>query len=284
MENKKFMKKLKKDYDYTSSLYSENQIVGIFLQGNQNYGVSSYSPYICSLCILAPSFEDLCFNKEAASNTSYYVDCITKKLNHRIVFKDIRQVFLHFKRKNFNLAKILFTEYKIINPLYEEIWNRLIQDIEMVAQYNSYRVISDAACIASEKYYTLENKHFSKVEVTNKFGGYNPEQLCDLIKMHDFIYKYSHGSSYSESLKLEPEKIDYLRSIKKHGVEGGLEEARKLAKKYFDEIREISDEFQKNCENKENHEAVNKLLDNIQRETIKKHLKLELENDFISIL
>lgn len=267
MENKEIMEKLRKDYEYASSLYSENQIVGVFLQGNQNYGVSPDSSNIYSVCILAPSLEDLYFDRTAIYDTCHYAGCIS--------YKDIRPLFRNFKRKNFNLAEILFTEYKIINPLYEEIWNRLIQDIEMAARYDPHRVILDAEYIASWKYNILENRHHGKAGLIDKFGGYNPEQLCDLIKIHNFVYKYSHGNSYSESLKLEPEKADYLKNIKEHGVEGGLEEARKLAEKYYKEIKGI---LRTICTNKKYAKKLElyELLDSVQMQIVKKYIELEL--------
>lgn len=271
------MKRLKEHYDEALSLVPESQIVGVFLRGSQNYGLDVDSSDVDSMCIVIPSYEHICFATKPVSTTHI------RKNNEHIDLKDIRLISQTFRKQNINFIEILFTEYKFINPMYEDEWNQLIKQNELIANYNPHKAVSTMKGIASEKYHALEHRYPSREEVINKFGGYDPKQLHHLIRVHDFLSRYIQGIPYSKCLKPEPEKAEYLKKIKENGVEGGLEEARRLAEKYFDEIREISDEFRKNCENKGNHE-VDKLLDDIQKEIMKKYLKLELKNDFISLL
>ena len=49
--------------------YNESQILGIFLYGSQNYGINTSSSDVDTKCIVLPSLEEICLNKEPKSYT-----------------------------------------------------------------------------------------------------------------------------------------------------------------------------------------------------------------------
>lgn len=263
------MKRLQEHYDEACGLVPEDRIVGVFLQGSQNYGLDYVGSDIDSKCIVLPTLEDICFAKKPISTTH-----ICENDEH-IDLKDIRLMFQTFRKQNMNFVEILFTEYKIINPLYEDLWNELIAQNEMVGFYNPHRAVTTMKGIASEKYHAMEHRYPSRIEVIDKFGGYDSKQLHHLIRIYDFIINYIEGKEYSICLRPNEEMAKYLKAIKEFGCKGGLEEARFLANKYFNDICQIADDFRQNTLNEGNPD-VDILLDNIQMAIIKKSLLLEL--------
>ena len=266
------MKRLQEHYNEACGLVPEDRIVGVFLQGSQNYGLDYEGSDVDSKCIVLPTLEDICFAKKPISTTHI------RENDEHIDLKDIRLMFQTFRKQNMNFIEILFTEYKILNPLYEDFWNELIAQNEMVGFYNPHRAVTTMKGIASEKYHALEHRYPSRIEVIDKFGGYDPKQLHHLIRIHDFINKYIEDIDYARCLKPDEEMRKHLVNIKQFGV-SDLESARELAKYHFEAISKIADIFRAAVPDK-GDPAVDELLDNIQRKIMKKSILLEFFNDY----
>ena len=57
-----------------------------------------------------------------------------------------------FRKQNLNYLEILFTDFKIVNPIYEEPWNKLVEMREEIARYDEYRAIKSMIGIAKNKF------------------------------------------------------------------------------------------------------------------------------------
>src|SRR5574344_1711318 len=104
--------------------FKEFQIVGIFLQGSQNYGLDYEKSDIDTKLIVIPSFEDIAFNRKPVSTTR------VRENDEHIDFKDIRLYMQTFRKQNLNFLEILFTDFKIVNPEYAPYWDVLINHRE----------------------------------------------------------------------------------------------------------------------------------------------------------
>lgn len=262
------MKRLREHYDEACGLIPEDRIVGVFLQGSQNYGLDYEGSDVDSKCIVLPTLEDICFAKKPISTTH------VRKNDEHIDLKDIRLMFQTFRKQNMNFVEILFTEYKIINPLYEDLWNELIAQNELVGRYNPHRAVTTMKGIASEKFHALEHRYPSRVEVIDRFGGYDPKQLHHLLRIEDFLERYINGETYAECLKPCGESHFVLKHIKQFGVKN-LEEARQFAEESFDRISRMANEYRETHLD-EGNPAVDELLDNVQRKIMKKSIQLEM--------
>ena len=60
--DKDVMKRLQEHYDEACGLIPEDRIVGVFLQGSQNYGLDIPGSDVDSKCIVLPTLEDIIFN------------------------------------------------------------------------------------------------------------------------------------------------------------------------------------------------------------------------------
>ena len=115
--DKDIMMRLKEHYRAAAAIVSEDRIVGIFLQGSQNYGMATEKSDVDTKCIIVPSSEDIIFNERPLSTTHILSN------DEHIDFKDVRLIFNNFRKQNINYIEILFTKYFILNPRYKKFWN-----------------------------------------------------------------------------------------------------------------------------------------------------------------
>ena len=166
--NEWILSKLQGHYDEALNHFPGDKIVGIFLQGSQNYGLDVAGSDIDTKLIVVPTFEEIALNKKPVSTTHIRAN------EEHIDFKDIRLYMQTFRKQNLNFLEILFTPYKIVNPLYEKEWDRLIAFRENIARANMFRGVKSMKGIAMEKYHALKHPYPSKVETLEKYG-YDPK-------------------------------------------------------------------------------------------------------------
>lgn len=261
----KIMKRLQEHYNEVEKMGYE--IVGVFLQGSQNYELAYENSDIDSKAIILPRFEDFVLNKTPVSTTH-----VLENYEH-VDLKDIRLMFECFKKQNINFVEILFTKYKIMNPKYEKLFQPLIDNNELIARYNNYAAVNCIAGMSMEKYKALEHPYPSLIDKIEKYG-YDSKQLHHIIRLNEFIKRYINGEPYKECLI--PRNKEYLIAVKKNIH--SLEEARKIAKELSKETKEIKDKYMN-----ENKLEINKdaelLLRNVLIEIMKHNFKTELWGD-----
>ena len=191
----KIMSRLHEHYEEALEYFDESRIVGIFLQGSQNYGLDYEGSDIDTKLIVLPTFEDIAFNKRPVSTTHVRAN------DEHIDFKDLRLYMQTFRKQNLNFLEILFTEFKIVNPLYEPMWNVLVEHREEIARYNEFQAIKSMKGIAMEKYHAMEHPYPSKVDVLAKYGYESAMQNPEIRKKAQARYSYN-GISFDSSWEL----------------------------------------------------------------------------------
>lgn len=249
--------------DATQFVNPQN-IVGIFLQGSQNYRLDTQFSDIDTKLVIVPAFEDICFNKQPHSTTHIRAN------DEHIDEKDIRLYFNCFRKQNINFVEILFTNYFILMPKYEAEWKKLIENREMIARYDEYAAVSCMKGMAMEKLYALEHPYPNKIATLEKYG-YDPKQLHHILRLADFIDDYLSGRQYEECLITK--RHDYLIDVKNGCY--SKEQAEELAKINCDYVCKKANEFRNNMEQKQNKD-VDELLNEVQRNIIRIALKEEL--------
>lgn len=242
------------------------EVVGVFLQGSQNYNLEDEYSDVDTKAILLPKFEDFCLVKSPISMTHIMEN------NEHIDLKDIRLMFECFKKQNINFIEILFSKYKVLNPKYQELFQPIIDNRELIAHYNNYAAINSFYGMAGQKYNALEHPYPTLLDKIEKFG-YDGKQLCHLIRINEFMKRYIQGTSYADCLVSNMPK--YLIDLKRNVVPLG--EARILADFYNKETKAIKDTYMKTVPllvNREVEEILNKVL----VELIKSNFKSELSN------
>ena len=257
---------IQEHYLESKQYFAENNIVGIFLQGSQNYGLETEDSDIDTKLITTPTLNEFIYNRKPMSTTHVRAN------KEHIDFKDIRLIFDTFRKQNLNFIEILFTDYKIINPMYAKEWNKLIAANEIIAHYNPYFAVKAMSGIALGKRYALTKETEAHKEAFEKFN-YDPKQLYQLVRIDEYLDKYIAGAPYKECLC--PANPQYLKDIKT-----GLylrEEAIKVADEHMAHINEICIPYTKDSEFNHTNEEAENLLQEVQAEIIKKSIAFELE-------
>ena len=130
------MDKVQKHYEYASQNFEQDNIVGIFLIGSQNYGTDLPTSDVDTELIVTPTLEEIYQNKQAKSSTITLPDS-----NEQIKIKDIRCVFSEFKKQNINTIEVLYTNYCILNEMYKNAWQSLLDEKELIAHYDRKRAV-----------------------------------------------------------------------------------------------------------------------------------------------
>ena len=259
------MDRVKEHYNEALAYFPEDRIVGIFLQGSQNYGLATPQSDVDTKLIVTPTFKDIAMNRKPVSTTHIRAN------EEHIDFKDIRLYIQTFRKQNLNFLEILYTDFSIVNPIYEKQWNRLVESREAITHFNPYRSVQSMKGIALEKYHAMEHEYPSKIEVLKKYG-YDPKQLHHLVRVEDYLGRYINGESYESCLDPGPMKQELIEiKMGKYS----LADARSIADKAKAHVEEMAEYAYSIYPNEEDPE-VNELLDDVQYEIMRIAVKGEL--------
>lgn len=240
----------------------------LVIQGSQNYGLDIYTEEyksdIDTKMLVIPSLEDIVYNKKPISTTYILPN------NEHTDIKDIRLYFDNFKKQNINFVEILFSNYYIINPKYQDLWDELIKNRENIAHYNYNQTLRCIAGMSMEKKKALCHPYPTIKEKIDKYG-YDGKQLHHIIRMNDFIYAYTHNKLYKECLTYLPHK-ELMMEAKLNKF--SLEEALELAEFFDNQTKEMKDFYLKEPE-EINQDALN-TLNKVQYEVIKRKIKIDI--------
>jgi predicted nucleotidyltransferase len=267
MKKEIIMQRLKSDYDML--VEKGYEVVGVFLQGSQNYQLDYEGSDIDTKAILLPSFEDFLLNKKMISTT------IELELSKEHVdIKDIRLMFENFKKQNINFIEILYTEYVYMNPKYEKLFNPMFNHRDSIARYDVYKTLNSISGMSVEKFKAMEHPYPSLIHKIEKFG-FDGKQVSHILRLHDFIQKYTDLDHYSYSDCLLANDRDYLIAVKRNLVLT-LEEARILSKETCDRIYVIAKDYMSQYPNSNNREVVDRMMNEVMVDIFRLRFKEEL--------
>lgn len=261
------MNRVQDHFEESLTMFDESRIVGIFLQGSQNYGLQIPTSDVDTKLIVTPTFDEVVLNKKPISTTHVRAN------DEHIDLKDIRLMLATFRKQNLNFIEILFTPYFIVNPTFADEWGRLQAQKEKIAHYSPYNAVKTMKGIAMEKYHAMEHEYPSKLEVLAKYG-YDPKQLHHLLRVKEYLQRYINGESYEDCLR--PRNPEYLIAVKQGYF--NLDEARIAADSAIANVTATADAF---CEKvgKTFDTEVDVLLDDVQYNIVKTALKGEILSD-----
>ena len=263
VEEIKVYKRLFDDYQYVKSL--GYNVLGVFLQGSQNYGLDYEGSDIDTKAIIIPSFEDFVLNRKPVSTT------LILPSNEHIDLKDIRLMHECFRKQNINFIEILFTKYRCLNTDYKEIYQPMFDNRERIAHYNNYASVNCIAGMVFEKHKAMEHPYPTLKDKIEKYG-YDNKQLHHIVRCREFLERYITGVSYERCLI--PTNPQFLIDIKSKYVYP-LEEARELAEKIENGVKAIKQEYMDNNPlviDKEVEDIMNNVLIEVLKFAFKKEI------------
>lgn len=258
------MDRVYEHYNEALNYFPSERIIVCALHGSQNYGLATEKSDVDTKVLATPSFEEIALNNQPWSHTHI------RPNNEHIDFKDIRLYIGTFYKQNLNFLEILFTDYIIVNSLYEDIWVQLVEKREEIARLNPYRELQSLQGIANNKYRLITTDNPSTHDNIINYG-YDPKNLYQLVRIETFIKKFINDIPYAECLDAS-EQRSYLLEIKS-GIYP-INEALKLRQETMNNINEMCENFKINFEAKDNQVIIN-FLQNIQKEFIYRGLQLD---------
>ncbi len=260
------IKRVNEHYMESLNHFSESRIVGIFLQGSQNYGLDYEKSDVDTKLIVVPTFEDIVFNKKPISTTHVLEN------DEHVDWKDIRLYMQTFAKQNLNFLEILFTNFSIVNPAYAEDWQMLVNKRELIAHMNPYRAVKSMKGVAMEKYHAMEHEYPSKVDVLKKFG-FDGKQVHHLLRVEDYMRRYIAGESYANCLHPSKNIVDKLMAYKRQEI--SLKIARQEANESIKKVISMADNYCSKMGDISDPEA-QAILDNVQYNIMKQAIKHEI--------
>lgn len=231
---KEINRRIVEDFEYLTYDLNMN-VVGVFLQGSQNYHLDYKGSDIDTKAIIIPKFEDIVLNKKPISKT------LIKEDDSHLDVKDIRLMFDCFKKQNINFLEILFTEYNFIHVAYYDAFKPMLDNAEKIAHYNNYAAVNCLAGMVYEKYKALEHPYPTIKDKIEKYG-YDSKQLHHILRCEEFMTRYVEGIPYKECLI--PEDPIHLINVKKGCY--NLEEVRFLAKESQEYVKSFKKDYMEN--------------------------------------
>ena len=260
---KQLNQRLMEDYEYVKSL--GYNVLGVFVQGSDNYSLSWDGSDIDTKAILIPSFEDFVLNRKPVSTT------LILPSNEHIDIKDIRLMHECFGKQNINFIEILFTRYRYINPEYAAIYQPMFDNNEKIAHYKNYAAVNCIAGMVFEKRKALCHPYEGLRAKIEKYG-YDNKQLHHIVRCEEFLRRYISGVSYTDCLI--PTNPHHLIDIKASYIYS-LDEACKLADKLVTATRVTLQEYMDTHDvviDREVETVMNNVLINVLKHAFKKEI------------
>ena len=251
--------RMEEHMDEALTLFSEDRIVGLFLQGSQNYGLDLPTSDVDTKLIVVPTFKDIALNRRPVSTTH------VRENDEHIDLKDIRLYIETFRKQNLNFLEILFTDYLFLGSYYVEQWMRLVENREAIAHMNLFRAAKAIKGVALDKFHAMEHPYPTKLDLIEKYG-YDGKQTHHLIRVDDFATRFFAGESYESCLMPTSSLVDELMAYKRHEIP--LEVARKRALQVLEHITVMIDAFCEKHEDKED-EGCRWLLEDVSYNIMK---------------
>ena len=228
MTDKEIRERMEKHWARALELYPEDRIVGLFLQGSQNYYMEDEESDVDTKLLVIPSLEDIVLNKQPVSTTH-----ILDNEEHMDA-KDIRLYWQTMRKGNINFVELMFARVQIVNPMYQDIWEKVLALREDIAYINPRVAMKAMMGMVNEKYFALTHRYPSRVDIIDRFGGYDPKQLHHLVRVYYFLEGYvSRAYTYHDLILMNNNhlKRDLVTKIKRQGV-ADLETALEIANKF----------------------------------------------------
>lgn len=262
-DDKKITDSIFEHYDYAKA--NGYKLVGIFLQGSQNYGLQTRLSDVDTKGIILPSFKSIITNTKKTSKTLILPN------NEHCDVKDIALMYECFTKSNINFLEILFTNFKIVDKSYKKEIDELCSHAEEIALYDYKRLIDSMIGMACEKRKALTHPYPATLHKIEKYG-YDGKQLHHIIRLCEFLERLEQGESFRNCLK---SKKSNMLNILKIDPDLTVDEAIYTADAYIKRLRSLRDTSFRYKTSTQNR-AIKEFLDDSLYKIMKKSVKHEL--------
>lgn len=260
-EIKKIVDKLNFCYNYVKE--KNYDVLGAFLFGSQNYNLSDELSDIDVKVIVVPTLRDIIEKRNPTSTTLVLED------NSHIDLKDIRVMFECYLKQNVNFLETLFTPFFIINPKYQEEWDRISYN-ESIPYYDIYRGVQAIFGDMKNKYKSLYKLSPHTQSDIEKYG-YSLKDFHHIKRLEDFLPRYIKDEEKYADI-LIPKNLEEIRSYKRKALP--LNQVEILSKTAMEKTQELVNSL--NSESFLKNEKALELLKDVQYNIIKNKILTDI--------
>ena len=177
----------------------EDRLFGIFVIGPALYGMAEVAEQIRTIAGYIPTEDDLYFSIPKRENFIHADGSIT-------LLTDLRYLFSLFKKQDINIMESIFSDYRIINPRYEENYiKHILNNKEMIFKYEPYRRVDNA--------------------IVRGFIAIDKKDFVEAVRIRFACEEYVNGTSIADCICLKKDfHLRYLEGIKNGEFEPDIEE------------------------------------------------------------
>lgn len=271
---KEIFTRLKADYDYLSTKY---EVLGVFVQGSDNYNLSDDKSDIDTKAIVIPGLKSFLESKRTSTT-------IILNNNAHLDVKDIQIMFECFLKQNINFIEILFTPYYILNPKYADLFKLLLVNKESLARYDKKKFYNTVLGDLKSKLKSMTHiAPHSELDIS--LYGYCLKDYHHIYRLDNFMTRYLSGIPYESCLNSYNTEEDRLNLIKLKrekvcSAEEAVENAKIIVNKWEICLTKMITEYPKD-EDREDlklNKWIKDLLDEIKYSCIEKKIYIECKN------
>ena len=218
MTKDSIMKRLREHY-HEASKYGD--LVGIFLQGSQNYVDDSFleSSDIDSFAIYMPNKREICLAKDISRPD------LTMDNGEVITRKDVRSFIGLLGKPSVNNFEPLFTEYYYINEEYQDFYESLVDIRERIVRHDKKKFLMAVMGISQRDIKRMTKA--SPEEEDIKTYGYSRKRLANILRYELVSSMYISGAPFTSCLKaMDQELIKKIRTEEIYELTEALELAK----------------------------------------------------------
>lgn len=203
--------------------------------GSMNYGLDNEDSDIDSKLLTVPSLKKLIENKR--DNTTH----IMSDNGEHVEVKDVAIYMNTILKQNINFVETLFAKAVIVNPRYQNDWEMLYENRELIARYDTKRAVKCMYGMMVQKRKAMETWTEARAKSFHEFG-YDTKSLHHLVRLHYFLQHYIvDGRSYEDCLTKRDDAEYNLLMDTKSGINSIKASA--LADNYLLESQDIADKY-----------------------------------------
>lgn len=203
--------------------------------GSMNYGLDNEDSDIDSKLLTVPSLKKLIENKR--DNTTH----IMSDNGEHVEVKDVAIYMNTILKQNINFVETLFAKAVIVNPRYQNDWEMLYENRELIARYDTKRAVKCMYGMMVQKRKAMETWTEARAKSFHEFG-YDTKSLHHLVRLHYFLQHYIvDGWSYEDCLTKRDDAEYNLLMDTKSGINSIKASA--LSDKYLLESQDIADKY-----------------------------------------
>lgn len=216
----------------------ENDISDWFViasNGSMNYNLDTPDSDIDSKLLTIPSLKQL-----INDDRNNYLHEMSDNGEH-VEVKDIAIYMKTILKQNINFVETLFAKGVIVNPKYQDEWDKLVRYREKIARYDEEHAIKCMVGMMEQKRKDMVTPTPGRMESFNKIG-YDAKSFYHLFRLFKFLDDYVYGLDYEYCL-MEYDEMQYCSLMSAKNGEWHISNALKHADYLIEQADSLSDGY-----------------------------------------